>query len=71
MLVFTRQPDQTLMVVDPSGEAPVEITVVEVRGDGAEAQVRLEIAAPEDTPVHRLEAYRQIRESLGREREQG
>ena len=57
MLVLTRRLDQTIMIGDPkSGEAPIEITVIEVRGD----QVRLGIAAPRDVAVHRREIYDEI-----------
>ena len=59
MLVLTRRIDQTILIGDPaSGEAPIEITVVEARGD----QVRLGIKAPRTTAVHRKEIYQQIQE---------
>jgi carbon storage regulator len=58
MLVLTRRIDQTILIGDPkSGLPPLEITVIEVRGD----QVRLGIKAPRDMPVHRKEIYEQIR----------
>ena len=53
MLVLTRRLNQSIRIGDD-----VEITVIEVRGD----QVRLGVAAPRDTPVHRKEIYLQIQE---------
>ena len=53
MLVLTRKLNQSIMI----GE-DIEITVVDVRGD----QVRIGIAAPKSTMVHRTEVYEDIQE---------
>ena len=53
MLVLTRKLNQSIMI----GE-DIEITVVDVRGD----QVRIGIAAPKSTMVHRAEVYEEIQE---------
>jgi len=54
MLVLTRSLEQILTIGDPhSGEPPIEIQVIEVRGD----QVRLGITAPRSVQVHRKEIY--------------
>ena len=59
MLVLTRRTDQIILIGDPaSGEAPIEITVVEVKG----GPDRLGIKAPRTTAVHRKEIYEQIQE---------
>ena len=57
MLVLTRKTDQSITLGNPnSGEPPLEITVIEVRGD----QVRLGITAPQSVAVHRKEIYLQV-----------
>jgi len=54
MLVLTRKVQQTITVGNPvAGEAPIEITVIEVRGDS----VRLGITAPRETVVDRKEIW--------------
>ncbi len=59
MLVLTRRLDQTITIGDPHGpEPPIEITIIEVRGD----QVRIGIAAPRSLPVHRKEVYLQVQQ---------
>jgi len=64
MLVLTRRVDQILTLGDPhSTEPPIEIQVIEVRGD----QVRLGVKAPRSTEVHRKEIWEQKQ----REKEQG
>ena len=61
MLVLTRRTDQVITLGDPkSKEPPIEVVVVEVKGD----QVRLGIKAPRTTPVHRTEIYDQIQAEL-------
>ena len=59
MLVLTRKTDQSITLGSPSSEEPpLEITVIEVRGD----QVRLGITAPHNVPVHRKEIYMQLQQ---------
>ena len=49
MIVLMRGTDQAILIGYPqSGEAPIEITVVEVKGD----QVRLGIIAPREVTAH-------------------
>ena len=58
-LVLTRRLDQTITIGDPTSDAPpIEVTVVEVRGE----QVRLGVVAPRDVAVHRKEVYLQVQE---------
>ena len=57
MLVLTRKLNQSIVIGSPSSEElPLEVTVLEVRGD----QVRLGIKAPHNVAVHRKEVYLQI-----------
>ena len=59
MLVLTRKTDQSITLGDPSsGEPPLEIIVIEVRGE----QVRLGIKSPHNVPVHRKEIYLQVQQ---------
>ena len=52
MLVLTRKTDQSILIGDPNGGTePIEVVVVEVRGD----QVRLGIVAPRNVAVDRAE----------------
>ena len=54
MLVLTRHLDQIITLGDPkSSEPPIEVTIVEVRGD----QVRIGVKAPRDVEVHRKEVW--------------
>ena len=53
MLVLTRRLNQSIRIGDD-----IEITIIEVSGD----QVRLGIAAPRTTSVHRTEVYEQIQQ---------
>lgn len=52
MLVLSRRPGESIMVGDE-----VEIQVLEVRGQGDQAVVRLGITAPRHVPIHRKEVY--------------
>jgi len=64
MLVLTRRVDQIPTLGDPhSTEPPIEIQVIEVRGD----QVRLGVKAHRSTEVHRKEIWEQKQ----REKEHG
>ena len=52
MLVLTRKTDQSILIGDPNGGTePIEVVVVEIRGD----QVRLGVAAPRNVAVDRAE----------------
>ena len=52
MLVLTRKTDQSILIGDPNGGTdPIEIVVVEIRGD----QIRLGVNAPRDVAVDRAE----------------
>ena len=52
MLVLTRKTDQSILIGDPNGGTePIEVVVVEIRGD----QVRLGIVAPRSVTVDRSE----------------
>lgn len=66
MLVLTRKLNQSIVIGDPaSGDTAIEVTVIEVRGDGqagSSPQVRLGIKAPQSVPVHRKEVYLQIQQ---------
>ena len=52
MLVLSRQVDEKIMVGDD-----IEITIVDVRGAGSNAKVRVGISAPRGLAVHRKEVY--------------
>lgn len=52
MLVLSRRPGESIMVGDD-----VEIRVLEVRGHGDQAVVRIGIVAPQQVRVHRKEVY--------------
>lgn len=59
MLVLTRRLNETITLGNPNSPIPpIEVTVVELRGD----QIRLGIVAPKNTPVHRKEVYLQIQQ---------
>ena len=53
MLILTRRVNETIMLGDD-----IIVTVLGVRGN----QVRIEIEAPKDLPVHREEVYNKIKE---------
>ena len=56
MLVLTRKTDQSILIGDPNGSAvPIEIVVMEIRGD----QVRLGVVAPRGVVVDRREIWEQ------------
>lgn len=57
MLILTRRPGETIRIGDD-----IEVTVLGVKGN----QVRLGVAAPRDTEVHREEIYQRIREEAQR-----
>lgn len=57
-LVLSRHKDETIIVA-PEGHEPIEVTVVEIRGD----KVRLGVEAPREVPVHR----REIQDAIDRE----
>lgn len=52
MLILTRKVGERIVIGDD-----IIVTVVEINGN----QVRLGIAAPKQTPVHREEIYERIR----------
>ena len=57
MLVLTRTPTEIITLGDPlSNDIPMEIEVLEVRGD----QVRIGVKAPRSVEVHRKEVWLQI-----------
>ena len=67
MLVLTRRRGETITIGDPkSPEKAIEVTVEEVR-DGS---VRLGIAAPKETAVHRKEVWEDIRQQGKRKTEE-
>jgi len=58
MLVLTRHLDEIITLGDPkSSEPPIEITIIEVRGD----QVRLGVTAPRSVQMHRKEIWLDIK----------
>lgn len=57
-LVLSRKKNETIIVA-PEGHEPIEVTVVEIRGD----KVRLGVEAPREVPVHR----REIQDAIDRE----
>lgn len=58
MLILTRRPGESVMIGDA-----IVITVLGVNAN----QVRIGIAAPKDTPVHRDEIYRRIQAGIPQE----
>lgn len=56
MLVLSRTKNESIIIGGHNGTAPIEVTVVEVRGD----KVRIGISAPTDIPVYRREVYEAI-----------
>lgn len=57
MLVLTRKTDQSILIGDE-----IEIRVVQIKGSGAGAQVRLGIVAPRGLTVLRKEIHDAVRE---------
>lgn len=57
MLVLTRKLEQSLMI-----GGSIEIKVLEVRGTGAGASVRLGIVAPPHVSIYREEVFREMAE---------
>lgn len=57
MLVLTRKLDEAIIIGDN-----IEIKIVQIRGSGDAAQVRIGISAPKGVPVLRKEVYSQVRE---------
>ncbi len=57
MLVLTRKTDQSILIGDE-----IEVTVLQIKGSGAGAQVRLGIVAPRGLTVLRKEIHDAIRE---------
>lgn len=55
MLILTRKIGEAITI----GDGSIKVSVVEVKG----RQVRLGITAPADTPIHREEIFRKIKES--------
>jgi carbon storage regulator len=55
MLVLSRKAKEEICIGDD-----IRVMVIEIRGD----KVRLGIAAPRDTPVHRHEVYETIKREL-------
>lgn len=52
MLVLSRRAGESIMVGDE-----IQVRVLEVRGQGEQAVVRLGITAPRSVPIHRKEVY--------------
>ena len=60
MLVLTRNLNEAISIGGlRAGEKPIEVTVIEVRGD----QVRLGITAPGNVQVHRKEIWLDIQQN--------
>lgn len=66
MLVLTRKTDQSILIGNE-----IEIRVVQIKGSGAGAQVRLGIVAPRGVAVLRREIYDAVREENLRAARQG
>ena len=62
MLVLSRKLNETIIIGDD-----ITIMVVDVRGTGADAVVKLGISAPLEVPVHRQEVYDAIKGQEGKE----
>lgn len=58
MLVLSRRPNETIMIGDD-----IEITIVQVRGSGDQAVVRIGITAPRNVTVLRKEVYDEVAEA--------
>lgn len=57
VLILTRKIDETILIGDD-----IEIKIVQVRGSGENAQVRIGIAAPRGVTILRKEIYDQVKE---------
>lgn len=57
MLVLSRKPGDGIII-----SGVIEVRVLEVRGGGAGATVRLGIRAPSDVAIYREEVFREIAE---------
>lgn len=66
MLVLTRKLDEAIMIGDD-----IEIRVVQIRGTGDSAHVRIGVSAPRGIPVLRKEIYGQVSEENLRALRQG
>lgn len=55
MLILTRKVGESITI----GDGSITVSVMEVKG----RQVRLGISAPADTPIHREEIFRKIKEA--------
>jgi len=65
MLVLSRQRDEIIVIPHPSDpEHPIEITVVDIRGD----KVRLGITADKDVPIYRKDVWEKICAEADREK---
>lgn len=66
MLVLTRKADQSILIGDD-----IEIKIVQIKGSGVGAQVRLGIEAPRGVTILRREVYDAVREENLRAARQG
>lgn len=55
MLVLTRRLEESILIGDD-----IEIKIVQVKGTGGQAVVRLGISAPKSVPVLRKEIYEEV-----------
>lgn len=63
MLVLSRHYNEEIVIIPegwPSDQPPITVEIVDIRGSGQQAKVRLGISAPNNVQIHRREVYEAI-----------
>jgi carbon storage regulator len=63
MLVLSRYYNEQIVIIPdgwPSDKPPITVEIVDIRGSGQQAKVRLGITAPNNVQVHRREVFEAI-----------